>query len=184
MLWIILIVLAVILFAFIGMYNSLVSLRQRTMSAWGQIDVQLKRRYDLIPNLVETAKGFMAHEQDTLEGVIRARNSAMAADGVANQAAAENVLTKAIGGFFALAENYPQLKSDSLMLNLQEELSGTETKISMARQYYNDTVTEYNTKLETFPSSIIAGMGGFKSRDLFEIEDPVQREAVKVSFDK
>lgn len=184
MIWIILIVLAVVLFAFIGMYNSLVSLRQRTMAAWGQIDVQLKRRYDLIPNLVETAKGFMAHEQDTLEGVIKARNMAMEADGVANQAAAENVLTKAIGGFFALAESYPQLKSDSLMLNLQEELSGTETKISMARQYYNDTVTEYNTKLEVFPSSIIAGMGGFKPGDLFEIDDPVQREAVKVSFDK
>jgi LemA protein len=173
---------AVVLFVAVGMYNSLVSLRQRTMAAWGQIDVQLKRRYDLIPNMVETVKGYMAHEQGTLEKVIQARNSAMAAEGVHDKSVAESQLTRAISGFFALAESYPELKADAAMGQLQEELRATENKIAMARQYYNDTVTEYNTRLETFPSSLVASFGGFKSRELFELEEAEARDVVKVSF--
>jgi LemA protein len=182
MFWPIVILVGVVLLVAIGMFNSLVSLRQRTMAAWGQIDVQLKRRYDLVPNLVETVKGYMAHEQGTLEKVIQARNSAMSAEGVAEKASAEANLTRALGGFFALAESYPDLKADNAMAQLQEELRATENKIAMARQYYNDTVTEYNTKLETFPSSLVASAGGFKPRDLFELADAEAREPVKVSF--
>lgn len=166
----------------IGMYNGLVAARNSTMNAWAQIDVQLKRRYDLIPNLVETVKGYMAHEKETLERVIQARNSALAADSVKDKAAAETQVAAALGGFFALAEAYPDLKANQNMLSLQEELKSTENKLSFARQYYNDIVTNYNTRLETFPSSIIANMGNFKPRDLFELDEPAAREAVKVQF--
>src|SRR5687767_14021321 len=148
--WLLIGILVVILFVCIGMYNSLVSLRQQTSNAWGQIDVQLKRRYDLIPNLVETVKGYMKHEQDTLERVIQARNRAVAATTVGEKAAAESQVTAALGGFFALSEAYPELRSNENMLSLQEELKSTENKIAFARQYYNDIVTVYNTKLETF----------------------------------
>lgn len=172
----------VLLVMFIGMYNSLVALRQQTMNAWSQIDVQLKRRYDLIPNLVESVKGAMSHERETLERVIQARNQAMGAVGVRDKAAAEGALGAAVTGLFGLMENYPDLKANSNMAQLQEELTGTESKISFARQYYNDVVTSYNTKLETFPSSILAGMGNFKPRELFEIEDAAQREPVTVKF--
>lgn len=166
----------------IATYNRLVSLRQQTMNAWGQIDVQLKRRYDLIPNLVETVKGYMKHEQETLEKVIQARNAALAATGVRDKAAAEAQVTAALGGIFALAEAYPELKANENMLSLQEELKSTENKIAFARQYYNDIVTAYNTRIQSFPDSLFAGMGNFKPRDLFELDDAAAREPVKVQF--
>lgn len=181
-LWILLAVLAVVLIYSVATFNSLVSMRQLVTNAWGQIDVQLKRRYDLIPNLVETVKGYMKHEQSTLEKVIEARNTAVGASGVREKAAAEGQVAAALTGFFGLAEAYPELKADTTMQKLQEELSSTENKISFARQYYNDSVTAYNTKLETFPSSIFASMGGFKPRELFELTDPIEREPIKVSF--
>jgi LemA protein len=182
MIWILIGLLVVLVLVAIGMYNGLVSLRQQTNNAWGQIDVQLKRRYDLIPNLVETVKGYMKHEQETLERVIQARNRAISATGVKEKAAAENQITAALGGFFALAESYPDLKANQNMLTLQEELRSTENKIAFARQYYNDIVTAYNTKIETFPSNIFASMGGFRPRELFELDEPAAREAVKVKF--
>lgn len=182
MIWVLIALLVVVLFWSIGIYNGLVSLRQQTSNAWGQIDVQLKRRYDLIPNLVETVKGYMKHEQETLERVIQARNMALGATGVKEKAAAESQVTAALGGIFALAESYPDLKANENMLTLQEELRSTENKISFARQYYNDIVTQYNTKTEQFPSSIFASAGGFKPKDLFELEDATQREPVQVKF--
>ena len=182
MIWIVIGLLVVILFVCVGMYNSLVSLRQQTANAWGQIDVQLKRRYDLIPNLVETVKSYMNFEQSTLEKVIQARNMALGARSVPEKAAAEQAVTNSLNGFFAIAEQYPDLKANQNMLSLQEELKSTENKIAFARQYYNDIVTSYNTKIETFPSSIFAGMGGFKPKDLFELDEPAAREAVKVQF--
>jgi LemA protein len=182
MIWIPLILLAVIVIWLIVSYNGLVSLRQGTRNAWGQIDVQLKRRYDLIPNLVETVKGYMQHEQETLTRVIEARNRAMSATGVRDKAAAETQLAGALTGFFALAEAYPELRSNENMLSLQEELKSTENKISFARQYYNDIVTAYNTKIESFPSNLVASIGKFKPRELFELDDAAAREPVKVQF--
>jgi LemA protein len=190
------IVLAIILvfvFVVIGMYNSLVSQRNRYKNAYSQIDVQLKRRYDLIPNLVETAKGYIKHERETLEAVIQARNTASTAgqqaartpgDASAMMAlgGAEGQLTGALGRLFALAESYPDLKANQNMLALQEELSATENKIAFARQAYNDSVMTYNTQREVFPSSIIAGMFNFQEASLFETEQPAEREAPKVSF--
>ena len=180
--WILIGVLVLLVVGSIMIYNSLVSMRQQTMNAWGQIDVQLKRRYDLIPNLVETVKGYMKHEQDTLQRVIEARNMAVNATGVKEKAAAETAVASALSGFFAIAEAYPDLKANENMLSLQEELKSTENKIAFARQYYNDVVTRYNTMLETFPSALFASAGGFKPRELFEIESPVEREPVKVQF--
>lgn len=179
---IIIVVLVLILFGAIAMYNGLVVARQRSMNAWAQIEVQLKRRYDLIPNLVETVKGYMAHEKDTLERVIQARNMALSAKTVSEKATADAAVGAALTGIFGLAEAYPDLKSSANMLNLQDELRGTEDKISFSRQYYNDATTAYNTKIETFPSSLFASAGGFKPRELFLVEDPAQREPVKVQF--
>ncbi len=175
--------LAVILvFWFIGIYNSLIRGRNETKNAWSQIDVQLKRRYELIPNLVEVAKGYMKHEKETLEAVIRARNSAMQASGggVAAQAQAEGQLTSTLKSLFALTESYPDLKANQNMLSLQEELTSTENKISFARQAYNDAVFRYNTSLEVFPNSILAG--GFQKAEFFEVEAAEERQAVKVKF--
>lgn len=180
--WILVIVAAVIVFGLIGLYNSLVRLRQGTQNAWSQIDVQLKRRYDLIPNLVETVKGYMKYEQETLEKVIQARNSALSATSVHEKAEADAQVTRALGGIFALSEAYPDLKANENMLSLQEELKSTENKISFARQYYNDVVTAYNTKIETFPSNLVAGFGKFTPRELFEVSDLAERENVKVQF--
>ncbi len=180
--WILLIVVVLLLFWVIGMYNKLVALRQETRNAWAQIDVQLKRRYDLIPNLVETVKGYMKHEQETLEKVIKARNAALSASSVRDKAAAEGQVSAALGSFFALAESYPELKSNENMLSLQEELKSTENKIAFARQYYNNVVTQYNTKLESFPTNILASSGGFQKADLFELDEPAARDAVKVQF--
>jgi LemA protein len=162
-------------------YNGLVSLKNRIESAWAQIEVQLKRRHDLIPNLVETVKGYAAHESQTLERVIQARNAAVAAKGVAGSAAAEAGLSKSLGGLFALGEAYPDLKANQNFLHLQEELSGTEGKIAYARQYYNDEVRSYNTKVQSFPSNLIAGRFGFKEREYFET-DEAERGPVKVQF--
>jgi len=178
-----LIVVIALLVAFcIGIYNSLVSARQQVGNAFSQIDVHLKRRYDLIPNLVETVKGYMAHESGTLEKVVQARNMALGATSVADKANAEKQVTAALTGLFAVAEAYPDLKANENMLSLQEELKSTENKIAFARQYYNDVTTSYNTKLEQFPSNVVANMGNFKSRELFEIDEPASREPVKVSF--
>ncbi len=182
MLWVILAVLVVVLFGAIAMYNGLVSCRQQVNNAWAQVDVQLKRRYDLIPNLVETVKGYMAHEKDTLERVIQARNMALQAKTVGEKATAEAAVGSALTGIFGLAEAYPDLKSNANMLALQEELKGTEDKIAFARQYYNDTATGYNTRIETFPSSIFANACGFTPKELFMVEDPAQREPIAVKF--
>ncbi|MBI5706607.1 MAG: LemA family protein [Armatimonadetes bacterium] len=180
---IVFIVLVVIFFGvWIAAYNSLVGLRQETSNAWAQIDVQLKRRYDLIPNLVETVKGYMKFEQDTLTAVIEARNMALSAKTVGEKATAEKAVGAALTGIFGLAEAYPDLKANQNMLSLQEELKSTENKISFARQYYNDVVTSYNTKLQAFPTNIIASMGSFQSKELFELDNPVEREPVKVQF--
>jgi len=178
---------------FIGSYNKLVLLRNRFKNAFAQIDVQLKRRYDLIPNLVETAKGYMSHERETLEAVIQARNQAAAAGKAAAQnpadagamaglMGAEGALTGALGKLFALSEAYPDLKANQNMMQLTEELTTTENKISFARQAYNDAVTVYNTTRETFPVNIVANMFKFVAAVLFEIEDAAQKEAPKVSF--
>ena len=172
---------------FIGLYNGLVRLKQICNEAWAQIDVQLKRRHDLIPNLVETAKGYMKHERETLEAVIQARNAAVAAredpgKGPAAMAAAENALTGFVRQFFALSENYPDLKANQNMLKIQEELASTENRISFARQHYNDSVRRYNTKLEQVPTNIVKNFGDFPAREYFELEDPAQREAPKVQF--
>jgi LemA protein len=189
----VLVVLLVVALAFIGMYNKLVTLRNRYKNAFSQIDVQLKRRYDLIPNLVEVAKGYIKHERETLEAVIKARNAAFAAG---QQAAsnpgeaqamtalggAEGQLNGALGRLFAVFESYPDLKANQNMLALQEELSSTENKIAFARQAYNDSVMYYNTQREVFPTTIVASMFNFQEANLFEIEQPAEREAPKVSF--
>jgi LemA protein len=166
---------------FLAQYNGLVRLRNRIESAWSQIDVQLQRRYDLIPNLVETVKGYASHEKDTLDRVIQARNQAINTQGVANQAQAENVISGALKSLFALSEAYPDLKANQNFLALQEELSGTEGKIAYARQFYNDSVQSYNTKTQTFPSALVAARFGFKQREYFEA-DGTSRGPVKVDF--
>lgn len=183
MFWIPVIIVALIIIWVIAAYNGLVRLRQRVKNAWSQIDVQLKRRYDLIPNLVETCKGYMAHEREVLENVTRARAEAIAAGaGPAEQARAENALTKTLRSLFAVAENYPNLKANENMLKLQEELTTTENRISFARQHYNDQVMQINTRIEVFPANLIASGFGFKKEEFFEVESPAEREPVKVSF--
>jgi LemA protein len=180
-------------FFVIGGYNRLVTLRNRFKNAWAQIDVQLKRRYDLIPNLVETAKGYLKHERGTLEAVIAARNAAstastrVAADPANPEAmkqliAAEGTLTGTLGRLFALSEAYPDLKANQTMMQLMEELTSTENKVAFARQAYNDSVMAYNTQREVFPSNIIAGTFNFGAAELFATEKPEEREAPKVSF--
>jgi LemA protein len=180
--WVLLIILVVLFFIWIGLYNSLVRLRKRCDNGWAQIDVQLKRRYDLIPNLVETAKGYLKHEREVLENVTKARQQAIDASGVKDQAKAENMLTSTLRSLFAVAESYPDLKASQNMLALHEELTSTENKISFARQHYNDCVMTYNTTTETVPSNIVASMFGFKPREFFELEDMGQKEPPKVSF--
>jgi len=191
---VLLIILALIVFWAIGAYNRMVSLRNRFKNAFSQIDVQLKRRYDLIPNLVETAKGYMKYERETLEAVIAARNQAVTANTKAGQdpsdatsvqqlAAAEGTLNASLGRLFALSESYPDLKANQNMMQLTEELTSTENKIAFARQAYNDSVMQYNTGTEQFPGSVIANMFGFRPGELLQvIEAPEERQAVKVSF--
>jgi len=177
----------------VGKYNGLVTLRNRFKNAWAQIDVQLKRRYDLIPNLVETTKGYLKHERGTLEAVIAARNSAASAntrvssdpgnpEAMKALSSAEGALGASLGRLFALSEAYPDLKANTSMNQLMEELTSTENKVSFARQAYNDSVMGYNTAREVFPTNIIAGMFNFGPAELFAVEAPEQREAVKVSF--
>ena len=181
-LWVLLGVVVVLVVLFIAVYNGLVQKRVRCQEAWSQIDVQLKRRYDLIPNLVNTVKGYAAHEKETLERVINARNQAISAQGVQQQAEAENMLTGALRQLFALSESYPDLKANENFLQLQEELTSTENKIAFSRQHYNDSAAVYNIAREKFPNSIVAGMFNFQKRDYFEIEEPAQREAPEVKF--
>ncbi|HEO72560.1 MAG TPA: LemA family protein [Candidatus Hydrogenedentes bacterium] len=174
----------VALFAVVGIYNSLVRLRNAVRNAWSQIDVQLKRRHDLIPNLVETAKGYMKHERETLENITKARNLATQKSGapVGEQAQAEQGLSQALSNFFVVVENYPDLKANQNFLALQEELTSTENKIGFARQAYNDQAMQFNNKIQMFPSSIVAGMFNFQAAEYFEIENAAEREAPKVSF--
>ena len=182
-----------VLFFVIGAYNALVTLRNRFKNAYSQIDVQLKRRYDLIPNLVETAKGYLQHERGTLEAVIAARNAAATANTRAAQnpgeasamkelSSAESALSGVMGRLFALAEAYPDLKANTTMMTLMEELTSTENKVSFARQAYNDSVMAYNTKREVFPTNIVAGTFNFAPAELFVIDKPEQKEAPKVAF--
>jgi LemA protein len=179
--WIVLAILVLLLIYVIVSYNSLVRVRNRTDDAWSQIDVQLRRRYDLIPNLVETVKGYATHERQTFEAVTQARTQGLNAQGVAEQAQAENMITGALKSLFAVAEAYPELKANQNFLALQEELTGTEGRISYARQFYNDTVLKLNTKVQTLPTNILAGMFGFKTREYFEADD-TSRGPVTVQF--
>jgi len=166
----------------VSMYNSLVGLRNQVKNAWAQIDVQLKRRHDLIPNLVETAKGYMQHERQTLESVTNARSKAMGAEKISEKSAAEGELSGAISKFFLVVENYPDLKANTNFLALQEELTSTENKISFSRQNYNDQVLSFNNKIQMFPSNIMAGMFNFKAEEFFEITDTAERDVPKVDF--
>ena len=166
----------------ISIYNGLVGSRNECENSWRQIDVQLKRRYDLIPNLVETAKGYMKHERETLEAVVKARQIAIDASSVPAQAKAENMLTSTLRSLFAVTENYPELKANENMMQLQEEITSTENRIGFARQHYNDSVMRYNNKAQQFPGNIVAGMYNFEKKDYFELEEAEQREPVKVKF--
>ncbi len=177
-----LIIIGVAAVAAVGIYNGLIIARNRCDNSWAQVDVQLRRRYDLIPNLVETVKGYAKHEREVFEKVTQARASAINAGTVKDQAQAENMLSGALKSLFAVAENYPDLKANQNFLQLQEELTGTESKIAYARQFYNDMVMKFNQKQQVFPSNIIANMFSFKEKEYFEIEEPAAREPVKVSF--
>jgi len=183
---VVLVVLAVLAIAlalwFFTTYNSLIGLKIRVDNAWSQIDVQLKRRYDLIPNLVESVKGYMQHEKDTLERVIKARSQAIDASGIKDKAQAENFLTQTLKSLFAVVERYPDIKANQNVLKLQEELTSTENKISFARQYYNDEVGRFNTSIQVVPANIVANACGFTRKEFFEIEDKAQKEAPKVQF--
>ncbi len=179
---VILAIIAVVIVAGIGIYNGLITLRNRADNAWAQVDVQLRRRYDLIPNLVETVKGYAKHESQVFQKVTEARAQAINAGTVGEQGQAENMLSGALKSLFAVAENYPDLKANQNFLMLQEELAGTEGKIAYARQFYNDTVMKFNTKQQVFPSNMIANMFGFKEKEYFEIEEPEAKEPVKVEF--
>ena len=179
--WIIIGVVVLLVIFVVAAYNRLVALRNRIDAAWSQIDVQLKRRYDLIPNLVETVKGYAAHERETLEAVVRARQQAVDATGIENQAQAENMLTQALRQLFAVAEAYPDLKANQNFLALQEELTGTESRIAFSRQFYNEQVLAYDNAIEQFPTNILAGMFGFKDKPYFEAE-AAARENVRVDF--
>jgi LemA protein len=179
---IILIGLVLIVVFAVAMYNGLVRLKVQCDNAWADIDVQLKRRYDLIPNLVETVKGYAAHEKGTLEAVINARNRAMSATGPADKAEAENMLSGALKSLFALSEAYPQLRAIESFTSLQNSLTQIEDTVQNARRYYNAVVRDLNTKILQFPTNIFAGMLGFKQREFFEVSAPAEREAPKVSF--
>jgi LemA protein len=179
---ILLVIVVFVAIFFVSIYNSLVRLRNQVKNAWSQIDVQLKRRHDLIPNLIETVKGYMKHERETLENITNARSKAMGAGTVPEKAKAESELAGAISKFYVVVENYPDLKANQNFLALQEELTSTENKISFARQNYNDQVLFYNNKIEMFPSNVVAGMFNFKQESFFELEDKAERAVPKVSF--
>ncbi|OGL66227.1 hypothetical protein A3B21_02060 [Candidatus Uhrbacteria bacterium RIFCSPLOWO2_01_FULL_47_24] len=181
-LWVIIAVAAVIILWLISTYNGLVTRRNRVQESWSDIDVQLKRRYDLIPNLMESVKGYMTHERETLQKVTEARTAAMGAKTMTEHAKSENMLTEALKSIFAVAENYPDLKASQNFLQLQDELSDTENKIQAARRFYNQNVMDYNTRLQSFPVNTIANMFKFTTREFFELTEPAAREAVKVKF--
>jgi len=166
----------------VGIYNGLVGLRNQVKEAWAQVDVQLKRRFDLIPNLMETVKGYMSHERETLEAVTQARAAVSGAGGLPERMAAEGGLTQALGRLFAVAESYPDLKASTNFLALQEELASTENKISFARQFFNEAVMRLNNKVQMFPSNIVAGMFNFEQETFFEVTDETERSAPKVDF--
>jgi LemA protein len=178
---VLLVVVVIIVLFLIGTFNGLVVLRNRIENAWSQIDVQLKRRTDLIPNLIETVKGYASHEKEVFQRVTEARSALMGAQGVKNQAEANNMLTGALKSLFAVAEAYPELKANQNFMMLQEELSGTESKIAYARQFYNDTVLKYDNMREKFPSNIVASIFNFAAREYFEVGE-AEREPVKVKF--
>ena len=175
-------VLVVLVLWAVGMYNGLVASRLQVQNAWSQIDVQLKRRHDLIPNLIETVKGYVAHERGTLEAITQARSNAMKATGVADTAKAEGALGDALSKFFLVVENYPDLKANQNFLALQEELSSTENKISFSRQFYNDATMSFNTKVQSVPTNIVAGMFNFKVAEFFQIESAAERAVPQVKF--
>ncbi|UCG48721.1 MAG: LemA family protein [Phycisphaerales bacterium] len=179
---VVVVILVLIIGAIIAIYNALVRLRNQVDNSWSQIDVQLKRRHDLIPNLVETAKGYMKHERETFEAITKARSQAMGAKTVSDAAKAEGALGDALSKFMLVVENYPDLKANQNFLSLQEELTATENRIAFARQNYNDQVLFFNNKIQMFPSNIIAGMFSFTKRDFFELESEAERETPKVSF--
>ena len=179
---VLLVVLAAGTFWCLAAYNGLVRMRQEVKNAWSQIDVQLKRRHDLIPNLVEAVKGYMGHERQTLESVIKARAQAVDAGSLKDRAQAENVLTQALRSLFAVAERYPDLKANQNVLALQEELTSTENRISFARQFHNDQVMRLNTAVESAPTNLVAGVTGFAKAEFFALEDPAHREAPVVKF--
>jgi LemA protein len=181
MLWIVLGVIALLIVFLVVLYNRLVTFRNRVDNAWAQVDVQLKRRYDLIPNLVETVKGYAAHERETFEAVTRARAAAQGAQGPAAQGAAEGILSQALGRLFAVAEAYPELQADENFRQLQTELAETENRIAVSRQVYNDTVLTYNNAIQTVPGVFLAGPFGFTKKDFFEVEEGA-REAPQVAF--
>ena len=181
LLWIVIGVVVALVLALVLLYNRLVRLRNRVENAWAQVDVQLKRRYDLIPNLVETVKGYAAHERETFEAVTNARTRAQAAQGPAEQGAAEGILGQALGRLFAVAEAYPELQADENFRQLQDELAQTENRIAVSRQVYNDTVLTYNNAIQTVPAVFVAGPLGFAKKDFFEVEDEA-REAPRVAF--
>ena len=182
LLWIILAIIAVLILWFIGVYNGLIRLRNRTDEAWSDIDVQLKRRYDLIPNLVETVKGYATHERELLEKVTQARSQAMQATSPEAKGRAENMLSETLKSLFAVAENYPALRASENFAKLQDELSDTENKIQASRRFYNGNVRDFNTKIQLFPNNLVSGMLNFKAREFFEVENEGEREAVKVKF--
>ena len=182
MLWIVLGVVALLVVALVLLYNRLVTFRNRVENAWAQVDVQLRRRYDLIPNLVETVKGYAAHERETFEAVTNARARAQAAQGPADQGAAEGILGQALGRLFAVAEAYPELRATENFQQLQGELANTEEKIRIARQIYNDAVLSYENAREQVPTNIVASLFGFGERPYFEVDEPAVREAPQVSF--
>jgi LemA protein len=181
-LWIVLGIVVVVVLWLIAVYNGLILGRNRVKNAWSQIDVQLKRRHDLIPNLVETAKGYVKHERGTLEAITQARSAAMQATGAAAAAKAEGALSDALSKFFLVVENYPDLKANQNFLAVQEELSSTENKVGFARQFYNDAVLSFNTRAQTFPNNVVAGMFGFNAAEFFRVEAAAEREAPKVQF--
>lgn len=182
--WIALIIIVLLILAIIGMYNNLVRLRQKVKNSWSQIDVQLQRRFDLIPNLVETVKGYMKHEDEVLKKVSELRTSWAGASSVAEKAELDNELSGVLKTIMAVSENYPDLKANQNFSELQQELQNTENKISFSRQFYNDSVTMYNTKLEVFPSNVIASLFSFKPEELFKTESDEARKNVKVDFGK
>lgn len=179
---IILVIVVLAVLWVIAIYNGLVQLRENVRNGWSQIDVQLKRRHDLIPNLVETARGYMAHEKETLENVIKARQQAVDAKGIQDKQQAENFLTGTLRSLFAVTENYPNLKADRQMMQLHEEITSTENRVAFARQYYNDEVNRLNTAIQSFPDNIIARRFNFRKADFFEIEDPQHKNAPEVKF--